>query len=374
MNNEKIRVAVICGGRSGEHEVSLISGSSVARALNPAKYQVTLIGIDPKGLWRSIDTQKILSGEIKPEQLSFSENSNRLQPKAYSSNNFIENAQGPFDVIFPVLHGTYGEDGTIQGLLELANIPYVGSGVVGSSVGMDKDISRRLLAHAGIPVVPTITLKSNMTLTHEQMITAAEKEFGFPFFVKPANAGSSVGVHKVKNRAAGLAALEDAFQYDTKVLIEKAVPARELECAVLEDTPSSRASGIGEIIPHHEFYSYEAKYLDENGADLKIPAEITNQQVKEIQELSLRAFEVLELKGLARVDFFMDKENGKLYLNEVNTMPGFTKISMYPKLWEASGLKYPDLLDHLIQLAITRHKIKAQLKTEFDGARKIDSK
>lgn len=369
-NNKKIRVAVLCGGRSGEHEVSLVSGSSVAKALSQEKYQVTLIGIDHQGRWKALETEKILSGKIKPDELNLSQLNSLVEPKAYSSSSFIESSSDPFDVIFPVLHGTYGEDGTVQGLLELADIPYVGSGVLGSSVGMDKDISRRLLAHAGISVVPTLYFRAEDALSYQEMLQHAVKQFGLPFFVKPANMGSSVGVHKVKTESDGVSALKDAFAYDTKVLVEKAIQARELECAVLEATPESQASGVGEIIPRHEFYSYEAKYLDENGADLKIPADLNEDQVKEIQETSLKAFKILELKGLARVDFFMDKGSGKLFLNEVNTMPGFTKISMYPKLWEAAGLKYSDLLDRLIQLAIKRHEARKKLKTEFEGARK----
>lgn len=369
MKNEKIRVAVLCGGRSGEHEVSLVSGSSVAKALSPEKYDVALVGIDPKGNWRPIETAKVLSGEISPENLRLSEQKQLLEPRAYSSENFIDVGGKPFDVIFPVLHGTYGEDGTVQGLLELANVPYVGSGVLGSSVGMDKDVSRRLLEHAGISVVPTLCFRSTDSLSIEEKVRAAAGRFGYPFFVKPANMGSSVGVHKVKSEEAGIAALKDAFSYDTKVLIEKAISARELECAVLDGTPPA-ASGVGEIIPRHEFYSYEAKYLDENGAELKIPADLGEDQVKRIQECSLKAFEILELNGLARVDFFMDKSSGELYLNEVNTMPGFTKISMYPKLWQAAGIGYPELLDRLIQLALQRHKERSQLKTEFEGAHK----
>lgn len=365
MSNEKIRVAVLCGGRSGEHEVSLVSGSSVARALNPQKYDVTLVGIDPKGLWRTLDTQKILNGEISPEGLKLSQISQQLEPRAYPHHGFIGSQS--FDVIFPVLHGTYGEDGTIQGLLELANVPYVGSGVVGSAVGMDKDVSRRLLEHAGISVVPTLCLKASNLKSHKESLKEAAEAFGFPFFVKPANMGSSVGVHKVKSLEDGAKALQDAFSYDTKVLIEKGISARELECAVLDGEPP-KASGVGEIVPTHEFYSYEAKYLDDQGAILKIPAELDEGHIKQIQSLSLQAFQILELSGLARVDFFMDKNSGQLYLNEVNTMPGFTKISMYPKLWQAAGLSYPDLLDRLIELALKRHSLRSQLKTEFEGA------
>lgn len=370
-DTKKIRVAVLCGGRSGEHEVSLVSGTSVAKALPSEKYEVTLIGIDHHGRWKALDTVSVLSGKIKLEELNLSELSPLLEPKAYSSESFIETKSGgPFDVVFPVLHGTYGEDGTVQGLLELADIPYVGSGVLGSSVGMDKDVSRRLLAHAGISVVPTLCFRAEDSRPYEEMVQQAIEGLGLPFFIKPANMGSSVGVHKVKSKDDGIRAFKDAFAYDTKVLAEKAIQARELECAVLESPPQNQASGVGEIIPKHEFYSYEAKYLDDNGAELQIPANLSDPQVKEIQEISLRAFKLLELKGLARVDFFMDQQNGQLYLNEVNTMPGFTKISMYPKLWEASGIKYADLLDRLVQLALERHKSRKKLKTEFEGARK----
>lgn len=367
MKTEKIRVMVLCGGRSGEHEVSLVSGFSVAKALNPSRFDVTVVGIDHSGIWRPMDTQKILSGALSPEKLDLSRVSTALEPRAYSSENFIASSGAKYDVVFPVLHGTYGEDGTVQGLLELANIPYVGSGVLGSSVGMDKDVSRRLLDHAGIPVVPTLCFKSGDGRTHQQRAKKAADEFGYPYFVKPANMGSSVGVSKVKTEADGVKAFEEAFAYDVKVLVEKGVAARELECAVLEGTPN-KASIIGEIIPLHEFYSYEAKYKDAKGADLKIPADISPTVAQDLQALSLRAFEVLELKGLARVDFFMDKNTGALYLNEVNTMPGFTSISMYPKLWEASGLKYSDLLGELVQLALKRHEERNSLKTEFEGA------
>jgi D-alanine-D-alanine ligase len=271
-----------------------------------------------------------------------------------------------FDVIVPILHGTYGEDGTIQGLLELANIPYVGSGVLGSAVGMDKDVARRLMRDAGIPVVPFKTIrKSEFIASPEKVINDVVAELGLPHFVKPANAGSSVGVNKVKTKDAALAQYQNAFSYDTKVLAEKAINARELECSVLGNH-FPKASCVGEVIPKHEFYSYEAKYIDENGADLKIPAEISPTVSARIQNLATQAFEILECRGMARVDFFMDKKTEELYLNEINTIPGFTKISMYPKMWEASGLKYSDLLDELIRLALEIHEEKSSLKRSYE--------
>ncbi|MBY0384921.1 D-alanine--D-alanine ligase, partial [bacterium] len=242
----------------------------------------------------------------------------------------------------------------------------VGSGVIGSSVGMDKDVSRRLFAQAGIPVVPTRTLRKHLYEKNpETEIDSCIRELGLPFFVKPANSGSSVGVHKIKSKAEAKEKLNDAFLYDTKVLAEKSIAARELECAVLGNH-EPRASIIGEIIPNHEFYSYEAKYIDENGADLKIPAVgITKELSTQLQTLAIKAFECIELRGMARVDFFLDKNDQKIYLNEVNTIPGFTSISMYPKLWEASGLPYPKLLDELIRLAIEINTEKKSLKTEY---------
>jgi D-alanine-D-alanine ligase len=287
-----------------------------------------------------------------------------------SQNPLLSLKEGPlqnkFDVILPILHGTNGEDGTIQGLLELTQIPYVGSGVVGSSVGMDKDVSRRLFVQAGIPVVPTLTLRQHeFQKNPDHWIQQCVQQLGLPFFVKPANSGSSVGVHKVKTKEEALQKLKDAFSFDTKVLAEKAISARELECAVLGNH-EPKSSIIGEIIPNHEFYSYEAKYMDANGADLKIPAEnLSPELVKQLQTIALKAFQCLELRGLARVDFFLDKTDHKIYLNEVNTIPGFTSISMYPKLWEASGVPYPKLLDELIRLAIEFKNERLSLKTDY---------
>jgi len=365
MTSKKINVAVVCGGRSGEHEVSLVSGCSVAKALDPERFNVKVIGISPGGSWFALDSEKILSGELLPEQISFSESLPFVEPKAHPSSQFLKNEK--IDVVFPVLHGPYGEDGTIQGLFELANIPYVGSGVLGSSVGMDKDVSRRLLEHAGIPCVPTLYFRKTDGKSFAECAKESFSSFGYPYFVKPANMGSSVGVHKVKGDSDAEKAFEDAFSYDNKILVEKGIPARELEVAVLEGNPM-KVSCVGEIIPHHDFYSYEAKYKDENGASLKIPADLSTEARAELQQLAGKAFKILELNGLARVDFFMDKNNGQIYLNEVNTMPGFTKISMYPKMMAASGVPYRELVGRLVDLAFERHKGRAHLKTEFEGA------
>lgn len=372
---KKLKVGILFGGKSGEHEVSVVSATNVAQALDPEKYDVTLIGIDKTGRWLLPDQSILLSNVKNPRLVKLSkeqktvclvpfEDERSLVPADPAANS----AQAArFDVILPILHGTYGEDGTIQGLLELSNLPYVGSGVVGSSVGMDKDVSRRLLVQAGIPCVPTVVLrKHQFAKNSKEMIASLVRDLGLPFFVKPANMGSSVGVHKVKTESEALAKLEDAFAYDTKVLAEKAVSAREIEVAVLGNE-EPKASVVGEIIPTHEFYSYEAKYMDENGAHLKIPAEgLSASQTQALQEMAIKAFQCLELKGLARVDFFLDKGSGQIYLNEVNTIPGFTQISMYPKLWMASGLTYQGLLDELIRLALERHAEKNALKTSFD--------
>lgn len=371
----RLRVGILFGGRSGEHEVSITSALSVYKALDKTKYDVSLIGIDKDGRWVMPDQAQLLLESQNPRLIALNKAKETVALLPYAAEkqlvpvaaNSKPLSTPNFDVILPILHGTFGEDGTMQGLLELANIPYVGSGVVGSSVGMDKDVSRRLLAHAGIPVVDTLVFRKHDFLQNSALcIDQCIDRMGFPFFIKPANSGSSVGVFKIKTREEAWTKFTEAFLYDTKVLAEKAIAARELEVSILgNDAP--KASIVGEIIPTHEFYSYEAKYMDENGAHLKIPAEnITPEEIQQIKTYALKAFQVLELKGLARVDFFMDKNDGKIYLNEVNTLPGFTSISMYPKLWEATGLPYSLLLDELIQLARDLHKEKNLLKRSFN--------
>lgn len=376
---KKLKVLILFGGKSGEHEVSAVSAFSVLKALDKNKYDVTMLGIDKTGRWVLPNQKNLLAEAQNPRAI--------LLNKAAESVGFLPYQPGPganpivavapaatptvsglggVDVVIPILHGTNGEDGTVQGLLELANVPYVGSGVLGSAIGMDKDVTKRLLKVEGIPVVPWQTVRREQFKTNPDVaIDAAEKAFGYPYFVKPANAGSSVGVNKVKTRAEAQDKWNDAFLYDTKILVEKGIAARELEVSVLGNE-SPKASIVGEIVPTHEFYSYESKYMDENGAILKIPAEnLPERTIRMIQALALKAFQALELKGMARVDFFLDKTNGDIFLNEVNTIPGFTSISMYPKLWEASGLKYADLLDELIRLAIDAHEQKASLKTTY---------
>lgn len=375
---KKINVGIIFGGKSGEHEVSIVSATSIFKALDKNKYNVTLLGIDKGGRWLLQDEKEFLSHSVNPRLLNLSRANNTVAMIPFQAKNTLIsiNENNPtadpkkFDVIIPVLHGTYGEDGTIQGLFELANIPYVGSGVLGSAVGMDKEFARKILAAEGIPVVKTeIIRRHDYQKNPQAYIDKMVKIFGLPHFIKPANAGSSVGVHKIKDASKAIEQYKDAFLYDTKILVEQMVDARELECSVLGNNEPKVANVIGEITPtgHHEFYSYEAKYIDENGADLKIPAQNLSAEVEnQLRDFAGRAFKALECRGLARVDFFMDRKTNQIFLNEVNTFPGFTSISMYPKLWEASGLKYADLLDQLIQLAIERHEERNSLKTNFE--------
>lgn len=372
---KKLRVGLIFGGRSGEHKVSIASALSVYQALDKSRYDVTLIGIDKEGRWTLPDSQALLAQADTPMSVKMSRSKESLALVPFSNSRQLVPAESEpssgqvpkLDVILPILHGTYGEDGTLQGLLELAQVPYVGSGVLGSSLGMDKEVSRRLLGTVGIPTVPTHTLRKSEYLAdkdrhHKELL----KKFALPFFVKPANAGSSVGVHKVKTAEQLSLALKDAFEFDRKVLVEKAINARELECSVLgNDEP--RTSIVGECIPRHEFYSYEAKYLDENGVELVAPAQnLPESLVEKIQTWAKLAFLTLECRGMARVDFFMDKETGELFLNEINTIPGFTKVSMYPRMWAASGLAYSELLDELIRLAIENFEQKKALKFTYE--------
>ncbi len=362
---KKITVALLFGGKSGEHEVSLRSAASILKALNRAKYEVIPIGITKEGHWRS--DPKFLEAAFpsilesgSPVLLPAEPSGNTLMQVLSDSGSIGRRAK--IDVVFPALHGTYGEDGTIQGLLDMANVPYVGAGVLGSSVGMDKDVMKRLLQHAGLPVVAFRTfLDYQWQSQPERAQQAIERELGYPCFVKPANLGSSVGISKVKHREALQPAIELAAQYDRKVVVEQGLDVREIECSVLgNDQP--QASVPGEIVPSHEFYDYDAKYLDESSR-LLIPAPLDKPQARLVQELAIQTFLVTECSGLARVDFFLEKSSGKIYVNEINTLPGFTSISMYPKLWEATGVPYDELIDKLIQLAIERHQARQLKKT-----------
>lgn len=378
---KKIRVAVLYGGRSGEHEVSLRSAASVIRNLDPTRFEAVPIGIDKNGKWHLAPPQVLLTAQSLPEIPVYKESlevglpanpsasQSGLVPVPSGPNAVVSGGASKFDVVFPIIHGTNGEDGTIQGLFELAEVAYVGCGVLGSAIGMDKEVAKRLVKAAGAPVVPYIPLKKAEWQKARGTITdRVTRELGIPCFVKPVNAGSSVGVHKVKKSEDLIAAIEDAFRYDVKVLIEKAIPAREIEFSALENPKFGEEPLIsiaGEINPTHEFYSYEAKYLDENGATMKIPADLTPVQLKTAQAIARTAFTALECEGMARVDMFLDKNTGEFYFNEVNTLPGFTSISMYPKMWEASGLKYSDLLTTLIELALARHERKKALVRDF---------
>jgi D-alanine-D-alanine ligase len=354
-----LRVGVLFGGRSGEHEVSLASAASVIRGLDPDKYEAVPIGISKDGHWL------IGEGAVKmlPEVLKGGRRVMLTADPTEAAIVPLDRGAGAqrLDVVFPVLHGTYGEDGTIQGMLDLAGLPYVGAGVLGSAVGMDKDVSKKLLQAEGIPVVPWVTVyRSDWEKEPAAVRAKVEEEFAYPVFVKPATLGSSVGMTKVHNAEELRPALDLACEYGMKILVEKAVSAREIEVSVLGNH-EPKASVPGEIIPHREFYDYTAKYL-EDGTQLVIPAVLKPPQIQKIQTLAIQAFRALELAGMARVDFFLEKKGSKLYLNEVNTIPGFTSISMYPKLWEASGISFRELIDKLIELAFEMQKEKARTK------------
>jgi D-alanine-D-alanine ligase len=363
--NKKLRVGVLFGGRSGEHEVSLASAASVIRGLDPDKYDAVPIGITKEGHWRvGAGAQKMLPEVLRGGQavmMTADPTDASLVPLGGNGG-----VSQKLDVIFPVMHGTYGEDGTIQGLLDLAGLPFVGAGVLGSAVGMDKDVAKKLLQVAKIPVVPWVTVhRHEWEKNPRQVQKTIESKFKYPVFVKPAALGSSVGMTKVHSRVELAPALNLASEFAMKILVEKSVSAREIEVSVLGNN-DPKASVPGEIVPHREFYDYTAKYL-EDGTQLLIPAKLKAAQVKTIQKLAVEAFRALELSGMARVDFFLEKRTGgKLFLNEVNTIPGFTSISMYPKLWEASGIPFRDLLDKLIAFALELHAEKARTKYEIE--------
>jgi len=365
--NKRLRIGVLFGGRSGEHEVSLASAASVIRGLDPNKYEAIPIGITKEGHWLiGAGAQKMLPEVLRGGQ--------RVMMTADPTDASLVPLDGSgrsggvgqrLDVVFPVMHGTFGEDGTIQGLLDLAGLPFVGAGVLGSAIGMDKDVAKRLLQVAKIPVVPWITVhRHEWERGPKEIQKAIEKKFKYPVFVKPATLGSSVGMTKVHSRAELAPALNLASEFALKILVEKAMVAREIEVSVLGNS-DPKASIPGEIVPHREFYDYAAKYLEE-GTQLLIPAKLKPAQVKKVQALAVAAFRALELSGMARVDFFLEKRGGKLFLNEVNTIPGFTSISMYPKLWEASGIPFRQLIDRLIELALEQHREKARTKYQIE--------
>jgi len=364
-------VAVLYGGRSGEHGVSLQSAASVINHLDRDRFEIVPVAIDKQGRWHLNDVSLI---EGKKSLPVFKDAPRVVLPPNSADTSALVGLGGSgeakaIDVVFPVVHGPLCEDGTIQGLLELADVPYVGCGVLASAVAMDKEIAKRLARDAGLPIVPYILLRHERWKKQKrESAEQIQKALGYPVFVKPANLGSSVGVHKVKQAGGLNAALENAFDYDTKVLVEVAVDAREIEVSVLEN-PDLGADPLvsvpGEIDPTHEFYSYEAKYLDEKGARLMIPAKLEAEQTKRVQDIARKVFRAIEGEGMARVDLLLDRTSGEFFFNEMNTIPGFTSISMYPKLWEASGIPYTELLSRLVDLAISRHKRKKALVREF---------
>jgi D-alanine-D-alanine ligase len=359
MNAEgKLKVGLLFGGRSGEHEVSLMSARSISKALNPDKYEVTQIGIYHDGSWYTGDNLVDRMAEGKIQGLTAV--TLLADPARRGLYKILQTSTGEqlekitdLDVIFPILHGTYGEDGTVQGLLELSETAYVGAGVLGSSLGMDKGVFRDVMRANGIPVVETlVVLRDEVEKGIESVIQKAEELAPYPLFIKPANLGSSVGITKCRNRSDLVEGLLEAARFDRRILIERGVNAREIEVSVLgNDQPI--ASIPGEIRPAADFYSYEAKYFDEN-SELIIPASIPFEISDEVRRLAVKAYQAIDCAGLARVDFLLDKDTGEVILSELNSLPGFTQISMYPKLWEASGLPYPELVDKLIELALER--------------------
>jgi D-alanine-D-alanine ligase len=353
MTNAKTQIAILCGGQSAEHEVSLRSAKNIIQALNKVDYEIFVIVVSMEGEWFCLNSADILLNNPDMQTLDHNSHGQQLLIKCGSPHPFVfinSHLPLPIDVVFPVLHGTHGEDGTLQGLMELINLPYVGSGTLASALAMDKETSKRLLQAAGIPVAKwCVATQNNIAEFNYPMLS---KLLGSTIFVKPCNTGSSVGISKVKNAESFQKAVDLAFHYDNKILFEEFVEGREIECAVLGNE-TIEASLPGEIITHHDFYSYEAKYLDPNGADLKIPAELPETIIHDIQNLAKKTYAALCCEGMARIDFFLSKDN-KLIVNEANTIPGFTQISMYPKMWEQTKLPYSMLIDKLIQLAKER--------------------
>jgi len=355
---KKIRVAVLFGGVSSEHEVSLLSAQNVIRALNPEKYEIIKIGIEKTGKWRLHNQAEWLLNSADPAKITLANASREITITSGNAKEMLQEmgssqGVGEIDVFFPILHGGAGEDGSIQGLFEMLNVPFVGPDVRASAICFDKDLAKRLLKAEGILVAEGMTL-----LAHEEYDAEdIEKIFGFPLFIKPSRAGSSVGVSKVKTISELHNAISEAFQHDDKVLVEKAVVGREIECAVLGNRDSLGASVPAEVIPSggHEFYDYSAKYLDENGAITEVPARISEAEKKTIQDTALTVARILGIEGMSRVDGFLTAE-GKWIINEINTIPGFTNISMYPKMWEASGMTQEELVDELVRLAIARQE------------------
>jgi D-alanine-D-alanine ligase len=369
----KIRVGIIFGGKSGEHEVSLASAQSVARAIDRTKYDVVLIGVTKDGRWLAGDQVLDQLIAASPSLLlksgqAVNDDAMPLNGKSLVPTNANSSPLGAIDVAFPLIHGPMGEDGTVQGLLELVDVPYVGANVAASAVGMDKALMKAIFHADDLPMLDwMVVLRREWEIHPEDTIRRVEAEFGYPCFIKPANLGSSVGVSKAHNWDELTQALTTAAQYDRKIIAERAaMDAREIECGVLgNDDPI--ASVPGEIAPHREFYDYTAKYDDTAGTNLIVPADLPPDVARAIQGLAVRAFKAIDASGMARVDFFVERATNKVYLNEINTIPGFTAVSMYPRMWEKSGLSYSDLIDRLIQLALERHEDKKRSKITFES-------
>jgi D-alanine-D-alanine ligase len=359
---KKLRVALLFGGESAEHEISLISARNIFEAMDKRKYEVVAIGIDKQGRWFVDDQARLLRGATQPK-VGFGSAKNAAAVLPGETKTPVVPPSGPLfgsvDVVFPVLHGPFGEDGTVQGLLKLAHVPFVGAGVLGSAVGMDKDVMKRLLRDADIPIGKFLVFPRGDD--KELSYAKIKKQLGLPLFVKPANLGSSVGISKVSKKREFRPAVDEAFRYDNKIIIEEGIRGREIECSVLGNEKAV-ASLPGEIIVQHDFYSYDAKYLDDKGARLEIPARLPKAIIRRIQQTAVQAYRALCCEGMARVDFFL-RPNGQVLVNEINTIPGFTKISMYPKMWQASGLSYSRLIDRLIALALERARQEKKLSS-----------
>jgi D-alanine-D-alanine ligase len=364
----RVRVGVVYGGRSVEHEVSLVSARAIMQALDPERYDVVPIGISRQGRWVIGKSHCALPPDPSVRGLVRLRSGGGAVQKGGGRAAAGGALKGRLDVVFPMVHGTGGEDGSLQGLLELAGIPYVGAGVLGSALGMDKAMMKVAFAQAGLPIVDHRVIRcSDLEQDHERFVRSVESAFGYPCFVKPANGGSSVGISKAKDRRGLKDGIDLAARYDRKVVVERAVDGREIECSVLgNDRPE--ASVPGEIVPSNEFYDYRAKYID-TGSRLLIPAPLSAEQTGRVRDLAVKAFRALDLCGMARVDFFLDRTSEAIFVNEVNTIPGFTPISMYPKLWEASGLTFPALVDRLVRLALERHAEKKRLITSYTPGR-----
>ncbi len=361
---KKIKVGILCGGRSSEHQVSLQSARNIVDAIDRNRYEVVLIGIDRAGQWHLGDSAEFLLNPHDPERIALNRLSETvtLAPGAPGNPMMTRKTHRPagdIDVIFPVLHGPFGEDGTVQGLLKLANLPFVGAGVLGSAVSMDKDVMKRLLRDAGIGIPDFVAFASadRERIEYEKV----RDRLGMPCFIKPANLGSSVGITKARDAGEFEAGVREAFRYDRKILVEEYIRGREIECAVLGNA-RPEASGLGEVQSTHEFYSYEAKYIDEHGARLNIPAALSPGLTDQIRATAVKVHRTLACEGMSRVDFFL-RDDGAVLVNELNAIPGFTRISMFPKLWEAAGVTYGDLIDRLIQLALERFDEEKLLET-----------